>query len=74
VTQSLDEWWGHLRAAALVGTARREVPRLPALGPAARDGATREEALLDAAALGDAVRRAGRLPDPAAEPDEPAPA
>ncbi len=72
-TANLDEWWAHLRAAALVGTARREVPPLPALGIAARDGATREEALLDAAALGDAVRRAGRLPERAPEPDDPAP-
>ena len=72
-TANLDEWWAHLRAAALVGTARREVPPLPALGIAARDGATREEALLDAAALGDAVRRAGRLPESAPEPDDPAP-
>ena len=71
---TLDEWWGQLRAAALVGTARREVPPLPALGLVPRDGATREEALLDAAALGDAVRRAGRVADPAPEPDVPAPA
>ena len=72
VTGTVDEWWGQLRAAALVGTARRDVPPLPALGLAPRDGATREEALLDAAALGDAVRRAGRLPDPAPDADVPA--
>ena len=71
---TLDAWWGQLRAAALVGTARRDVPPLPALGFASRDGATREELLLDAAALGDAVRRAGRVADPAPEPDDPAPA
>ena len=72
MTGTVDEWWGHLRAAALVGTARRDVPPLPELGLAPRDGATREEALLDAAALGDAVRRAGRLPDPAPDADVPA--
>ena len=69
----MDEWWGQLRASALVGTARREVPPLPALGFVPRDDTTREEALLDAAALGDAVRRAGRLPESAPEPDDPAP-
>ncbi len=58
---SLDQWWDALRAAALVGTARREVPALPpALAPfGAADDATREQALLESAALGDAVRRAG---------------
>ncbi len=71
---TLDDWWGQLRAAALVGTARRDVPPLPALGYVPRDGTTREEALLDAAALGDAVRRAGRVADPAPDPDVPAPA
>ena len=48
--------------------------RCPPSGSSRRDGATREEALLDAAALGDAVRRAGRVADPAPEPDDPAPA
>ena len=48
--------------------------RCPPSGSLPRDGATREEALLDAAALGDAVRRAGRVADPAPEPDDPAPA
>jgi hypothetical protein len=74
VSVTLDDWWGQLRAAALVGTARRDVPPLPALGVVPRDGTTREEALLDAAALGDAVRRAGRVAEPAPEPDDPAPA
>ena len=70
MSTTVDEWWGQLRAAALVGTARRDVPPLPALGFLPRDGATREEALLDAAALGDAVRRAGRVADPAPEPHD----
>jgi hypothetical protein len=69
-----DLWWEHLRATALVGTARRDVPPVPDLGTRPPDGAGREQALLEAAALGDAVRRAGRLADPAPEPDEPAPA
>jgi hypothetical protein len=69
----LEQWWDHLRTTALVGTARREVPPIPDLGPAVRVAATREETLLDAAALGDAVRRAGRLADRAPDPDVPAP-
>jgi hypothetical protein len=73
VSTDLDVWWEHLRAAALVGTARREVPAWPDLGPSAREGASREEALLDAAALGDAVRRGGRLADRSPEADDPAP-
>ena len=32
---TVDEWWGHLRAAALVGTARRDVPPLPESRPRA---------------------------------------
>jgi hypothetical protein len=70
---AVDEWWGALRTAALVGTARRDVPELPALGVQARPGAGREQRVLDAAALGDAVRRAGRTPDRAPDPDPPAP-
>jgi hypothetical protein len=74
VSTDVDLWWEHLRATALVGTARREVPPSPDLGPVPRPGAGREQALLDAAALGDAVRRAGRLPEPApADPDDAAP-
>ncbi|MEO6510582.1 MAG: DUF5691 domain-containing protein [Nocardioides sp.] len=73
MSTDLDSWWEHLRATALVGTARREVPEWPDLGPPARPDASREETLLDSAALGDAVRRAGRLADPAPEPTPPAP-
>lgn len=55
----LDTWWTDLAAASLVGTSRRQVPPLPGvLGPG-RPGAAREVALLDAAALGSALRRAG---------------
>lgn len=65
MSTDFGEWWTDLTAAALVGTARRQVPPLPgALGPG-RDGAAREVALLDAAALGSALRRAGvRARDP----------
>jgi hypothetical protein len=60
----LDSWWRDVGNVALVGTARRPVPPLPDLGPAgvgARPpGTPREEALLDAAALGGAAVRAGR--------------
>ena len=69
---AVDTWWQGLRAAALLGTARRPVPPLPALGVAERPGAGAEERLLDAAALGDAARRAGAAPGVAPEPAEPA--
>jgi Family of unknown function (DUF5691) len=72
-TSELDVWWQRLRAAALVGTARRVVPDLPSLGVIARPAATREHRLLDAAALGDALRRAGRLADLAPDPGPSAP-
>ena len=74
MSTDLDTWWEHLRATALVGTARRDVPPVPDLGTQPPDGAGREQALLEAAALGDAVRRAGRLADPAPDSAEPAPA
>ncbi len=70
----LEAWWDGLRATSLVGTARREVPQLPDLGVASRDGASREEALLEAAALGDAVRRAGAVVARSGAVDDPAPA
>ena len=70
----LDSWWEGLLAASLVGTARREVPPLPDLGVAQRDGGSREETLLEAAALGDAVRRAGAVVEKAGPLDDPAPA
>jgi hypothetical protein len=70
----LESWWEGLRAASLVGTARRQVPRLPDLGVASREGASREEALLEGAALGDAVRRAGAVPARSGVLDDPAPA
>ena len=69
----LDTWWRDVGNTALLGTARRPVPPLPDLGPAgvgARPEArSREEALLDAAALGAAALRAGRRLDHAVPPD-----
>ncbi|WP_344060286.1 DUF5691 domain-containing protein [Terrabacter lapilli] len=69
----VDAWWREVGNAALVGTARRPVPPLPDLGPAGvrprAEGAPREEALLDAAALGSAALRAGRLLDRAEAPE-----
>jgi hypothetical protein len=70
----LDRWWEALRAASLVGTARREVPVPPAaLAGAASAGAGREATLLELAAVGDAVRRAGAVVLPGPAPDPPAP-
>jgi len=69
----VDTWWREVGNAALVGTARRPVPPLPDLGSAqvrARaSAAPREEALLDAAALGAAALRAGRRLPHAEAPD-----
>jgi hypothetical protein len=68
----LDTWWRDVGNAALVGTARRPVPPLPDFGGAGvhprPEGSPREEALLDAAALGGAGLRAGRRLDHAAPP------
>lgn len=70
-------WWTELRACALVGTARRPVPQpIPLAGVATdvdRPHHTAEARLLDAAALGGAARRAGRLPSRGVTPPEPAP-
>lgn len=53
-------WWQQATAAALLGTARREPPPLPAdLGVEARGDGSPETALLDAAAVGGALLRAG---------------
>jgi hypothetical protein len=74
VSTDLGDWWDDLSAAALVGTSRRQVPTLPAALGQGRVDAAREVALLDAAALGSAVRRAGVrtcAPEPAdAAPDD----
>jgi hypothetical protein len=67
----LSSWWEELSAAALVGTARRPVPPLPSALAAERPDVPREVALLDAAALGSALRRAGVRPG---EPDAVEPA
>jgi hypothetical protein len=68
------QWWREVGNAALVGTARRPVPALPALGAAqvlARPGdpVPREDSILDAIALGGAALRAGRRLDHAARPE-----
>lgn len=55
----LDDWWQDLTAAALVGTGRRPPPPAPPWPVVARDDASREVLLLDAVALGGALRRAG---------------
>jgi hypothetical protein len=74
-------WWRRLGSAALVGTARRPAPSVAELdlggagGVAPRPDARPEEIALDAAAIGGALRRAGRLPEsdtvvvPAAPPE-----
>jgi hypothetical protein len=56
----VDTWWRQLGSAALVGTARRRPPS-PADLVVPRADALPEEIGLDAAALGGALRRAGRL-------------
>jgi len=64
----VDTWWRRLQSAALVGTGRRaapsltEVDTLGAAAPVPRAHARAEETALDAAALGGALRRAGRIP------------
>ncbi|MBO9524324.1 MAG: hypothetical protein J7518_22530 [Nocardioidaceae bacterium] len=74
MTETLDTWWRDLGGAALVGTARRTVPAVPE-PLVARSDAPAETALLDGAALGHALRRAGAepaldLPIPDAAPDD----
>lgn len=70
----LDRWWADLTAAALVGTARRPVPAPLHLPLEARADASPEVALLDAAAVGSALRRAGAVPRRLSTGDEPGPA
>jgi hypothetical protein len=56
-----EQWWADTTAAALLGTGRRPPPPLPVdLGVRERDGGA-EERLLDAAALGGMLRRAGSV-------------
>ena len=73
---SVDAWLAELRTAALVGTARREVPDPPAALGVVRHSAEvpREARLLEGAALADVVLRAGRTPGRAGTPLPPAPA
>lgn len=58
----IDTWWRDLGSAALIGTARRPAPALPALGVTPRPGSTPEQQALDGAALGSVLRRAGTRP------------
>lgn len=74
-------WLADLRTSALLGTGRHAPPSPPLdLGFRAPDGLSREESLLDQAALADVVTRAARrprrvdtadLPDPAPPDDAP---
>lgn len=70
-------WLAELRTAGLVGTGRRDAPPPPSeLGTQPSKVLSREESLLDQAALADVVTRASRTPGtaPAAEASAPAPA
>lgn len=58
----LAEWWSAVSRAALFGTARRTPPDPPADLPLQRVDGTPETALLDAAAIGGALVRAGSWP------------
>ena len=56
----LDRWWSETTAVALLGTGRRPPLPLPEeLGVVPRADGSVEEALLDAAALGGMLVRAG---------------
>src|SRR5690242_7911917 len=57
----LAEWWSAVNRTALFGTARREPPRPPA-GLPQRPAESPETVILDAAALGGALVRAGSWP------------
>jgi hypothetical protein len=72
-TGDVDGWWAAVTAAALVGTARGRVPDLPSLGVEARPEGGAEAALLDAAAVGAALRAAGRAVPVASAPADPCP-
>ncbi|BCW63096.1 hypothetical protein EU811_15875 [Arthrobacter sp. TS-15] len=68
-------WLAELRTAALVGTGRHDAPQPPAeLGFQAPDGLSREESLLDQAALADIVTRATRTASAASSAGFPSPA
>lgn len=54
-----EEWWDAVTATAVLGSGRRGLPEPPA-GLPVRTGVPAETALLDAAALGGALVRAGR--------------
>lgn len=68
-------WLADLRTAALVGTGRHDAPVPPAeLGFLAPDGLSREESLLDQAALADVVTRATRSASTVVDTARPSPA
>jgi hypothetical protein len=69
----VDGWWAAVTAAALVGTARGRVPDLPPLGVEPRPDGGPEAALLDAAAVGGALRAAGRAVPAASGTADPCP-
>ncbi|SDT29316.1 DUF5691 domain-containing protein [Microlunatus soli] len=60
--EAVRSWWAEVSTAALFGTGRRPLPPVPP-GMPSRPAATPEIALLDAAALGAALTRAGRHPE-----------
>lgn len=58
---TVTDWWHQVASSALLGTTRKPPPALdPALGVRPRECAGPEMTLLDAAAVGGAVRRAAR--------------
>src|SRR5690349_20840939 len=68
-------WLDELRAAALVGTGRHAAPSPPvALGVRPPEGLSREEAVLDQAAMADVVIRSSRMPAQAPAATRPLPA
>lgn len=72
--ETTSDWWLQLVRTALFGTTRRPVPPLPDLGIRPRPEAGPELALLDAAAVGSALRRAPAVPPHHGDPPETAPA
>jgi hypothetical protein len=77
-TLDVEAWWRRLGSAALVGTARRPAPSVAEVEVGGgvvvpRASARPEEVALDSAALGGALRRAGRLPSSAPVVVPPAP-
>ncbi|WP_267275026.1 DUF5691 domain-containing protein [Arthrobacter sp. CDRTa11] len=68
-------WLADLRTSALLGTGRHAAPEPPAeLGFRPPEGLSREESLLDQAAMADVATRAARRPGAADSDERPAPA